>query len=139
MRSDLTPTEAAEHLARRKELWGILGGNLFPPRSRRTLSNVEPGGNDAGPFIKADKGSAPTRLADEYDAAQERGEVAGHGRSKLEADELTTASDIGLRHDQIHEARQIRDAGRTGRCLSCSARFTILKRERLVARTSTTG
>lgn len=60
-------------------------------------------------FIEA---RAKVRLADEYDAAQARGEVAGHGRSKVEADNLTTAADLGLRRDQIHEARQIRDAER---------------------------
>ena len=53
---------------------------------------------------------AKARLADEYDAAQERGEVAGHGRSKVEQDNVTTASDLGLRRDQIHEARHFRDA-----------------------------
>lgn len=53
---------------------------------------------------------AKSRLADEYDAAQERGEVAGHGRSKVEGSNVTTASDLGLRRDEIHEARQVRDA-----------------------------
>lgn len=53
---------------------------------------------------------AKSRLADEYDAAQERGEVAGHGRSKVEGDNVTSAADIGLRRDQIHEARKVRDA-----------------------------
>jgi hypothetical protein len=52
---------------------------------------------------------AKMRLADEYDAAQDRGEVAGHGRSKVEADNLTTTADLGLRRDEIHEARQHRD------------------------------
>lgn len=66
---------------------------------------------------------AKMRLADEYDAAQERGEVAGHGRSKVEHDNVTTAADLGLRRDEIHEARKIRDAenadpGRTEKILS---------------------
>jgi hypothetical protein len=52
------------------------------------------------------------RLAEEYDAAQDRGEVAGHGRSKVEPDNLTTAADLGIRRDEIHEARQFRDAER---------------------------
>lgn len=55
---------------------------------------------------------AKMRLADEYDAAQERGEVAGHGRSKVEPDNVTTAADLGLRRDEIHEARQLRDLER---------------------------
>ena len=54
--------------------------------------------------------AAKRRLADEYDAAQARGEVAGHGRSKVEPANVTTASDLGLRRDQIHDARRIRDA-----------------------------
>lgn len=53
---------------------------------------------------------AKIRLADEYDAAQARGEVAGHGRSKVEHSNVTTAADLGLRRDEIHEARKLRDA-----------------------------
>ena len=52
---------------------------------------------------------AKARLADEYDAAQERGEVAGRDRTCVGADNAPpTAADLGLRRDQIHEARQIR-------------------------------
>lgn len=52
---------------------------------------------------------AKRRLADEYDAAQERGEVASQGKpSSLEG--FATAADLGLTHKDIHEARQIRDA-----------------------------
>jgi hypothetical protein len=56
---------------------------------------------------------AKRRLADEYDAAQERGEVArvSDGRRSSKAEDLKpTAADIGLSHKEIHEARQIRDA-----------------------------
>lgn len=55
---------------------------------------------------------AKRRLADEYDAAQERGEVAV-GRPKTLPDGKTftpTVTDIGLTHKDVHEARQIRDA-----------------------------
>lgn len=53
---------------------------------------------------------AKRRLADEYDAAQERGEVAGQGKpSKAEGYQATTA-EIGLTHKEIHDARTIRDA-----------------------------
>jgi len=53
--------------------------------------------------------AAKRRLADEYDAAQARGEVAGQGKpSKREG--LAKVNEIGLTHKQIHEARQIRDA-----------------------------
>lgn len=54
---------------------------------------------------------AKRRLADEYDAAQERGEVAGprdgDRRSALERPPVT---DLGLSRKDIHEARIIRDA-----------------------------
>lgn len=58
---------------------------------------------------------AKRRLADEYDAAQDRGDVVGKndGAKKRLPDEKAfpaTAADIGLTHKQIHEARMIRDA-----------------------------
>lgn len=56
--------------------------------------------------------AAKRRLADEYDAAQERGEVAS-GRPKSIPGDNTftpTVSQIGLTSKEIHEARQIRDA-----------------------------
>lgn len=57
---------------------------------------------------------AKRRLADEYDAAQERGEVAtpGGDRSKIPDENFApaTAEDLGLTRKQVHEARQIRDA-----------------------------
>jgi phage N-6-adenine-methyltransferase len=60
---------------------------------------------------------AKIRLADEYDAAQERGEVATNGQrgpeKAVEYDNSfspSTAADLGLRRDEIHEARQLRDA-----------------------------
>ena len=57
---------------------------------------------------------AQCRLADEYDAAQERGEVAkqgelGRGRSSKQ-ELLSTAADIGITKKEVHEARQIRNA-----------------------------
>ena len=59
--------------------------------------------------------AAKRRLADEYDAAQARGEVAtGSVRTDIVASandvRPATAADLGLRRDQIHEARQLRDA-----------------------------
>ena len=57
---------------------------------------------------------AKARLADEYDAAQERGEVGQSGsRSDLvpNGNEVPpTAADLGLTRKEIHEARIIRDA-----------------------------
>jgi hypothetical protein len=46
-------------------------------------------------------------LADEYDAAQERGEVAAQGKPSS-AEGLPTTADIGLTHKDIHEARLVR-------------------------------
>lgn len=56
---------------------------------------------------------AKRRLADEYDAAQDRGEVASVGQPSIVPegnDKPATAADLGLSRKDIHEARQIRDA-----------------------------
>ncbi len=57
---------------------------------------------------------AKMRLADECDAAQDRGEVAGHGGGRnfkvADSNVETTTADLGLRRDEIHEARKLRDA-----------------------------
>lgn len=58
------------------------------------------------------------RLAEEYDAAGDRGEVAGHGGArnfKVGGDDLEakpTLSDLGLRKQDVAEFRAIRDAER---------------------------
>ena len=55
--------------------------------------------------------AAKRRLADEYDAAQARGEVAKRGwESGVDKHNITTSAELGLRRDQIHDARLIRDA-----------------------------
>ena len=52
--------------------------------------------------------------AAEHDAAQERGEVAGAhdgARKRVEdSNAIATAADLGLRRDEIHDARRLRDA-----------------------------
>jgi hypothetical protein len=56
---------------------------------------------------------AKRRLADEYDAAQARGEVGKKGqRSDLvpAGNKVATAEDVGLTRKQVFESRQIRDA-----------------------------
>lgn len=57
---------------------------------------------------------AEMRLAEEYDAAQERGEVVGAhdgAKKRVEGDNaIATAADLGLRRDEIHEARRFREA-----------------------------
>jgi hypothetical protein len=56
---------------------------------------------------------AKARLADEYDAAQERGEVAGHGGGRVsnvpDRNNAATVEDLGLSHKHIHDARHVRD------------------------------
>jgi hypothetical protein len=52
---------------------------------------------------------AKRRLADEYDAAQERGEVKTVGNVPRQNNKPSVA-DLGLSRKQIHEAREIRDA-----------------------------
>lgn len=55
--------------------------------------------------------AAKRRLADEYDAAQDRGEVAaGRPKSLPDGNTSATQANIGLTAKQVHEARQIRDA-----------------------------
>jgi hypothetical protein len=56
---------------------------------------------------------AKRRLADEYDAAQECGEVvgpSGGGNSTVPVRNAATAADLGLTRKDIHEARQVQDA-----------------------------
>lgn len=54
---------------------------------------------------------AEMRLAEEYDDAQDRGEVAKRGwESGVDKHNTTTAADLGIRRDEIHEARRFRDA-----------------------------
>jgi N6-adenosine-specific RNA methylase IME4 len=55
---------------------------------------------------------AKSRLADEYDAAQQRGEVAKAGKpiNVPDGNNKATAAEIGIDRKQIHDAREIRDA-----------------------------
>jgi hypothetical protein len=56
---------------------------------------------------------AQSRLADEYEAAQKRGEVhkhGGQGKRDIPDKNIPPITDIGLTSKQIHEARQVRDA-----------------------------
>ncbi len=58
---------------------------------------------------------AKRRLADEYDAAQERGEVAKHSSGNPQIvpnqnDLPATSAQVGISRKEIHEARIIRDA-----------------------------
>lgn len=59
---------------------------------------------------------AQRRLADEYDGAQARGEVATRADGTAIRDhvpgknKVATVKDIGLTRKQVHEARAVRDA-----------------------------
>lgn len=60
---------------------------------------------------------AEMRLAEEYDEAQERGDVATGNRSKdfgVAEDNAkpATAADLGIRRDEMHDWRKMRDAER---------------------------
>jgi len=58
--------------------------------------------------------AAKCRIADEYDAAQERGEVQTAGGDRVsnvpKQNNAPTTSDLGISRKDIHEAREIRDA-----------------------------
>src|ERR1700751_3140577 len=59
--------------------------------------------------IRLPRHCAKCRLADEYDVAQERGEVKKHGRRKSDIpnENITPdVTDIGLTSKQVHEARR---------------------------------
>lgn len=59
---------------------------------------------------------AKRRLADEYDAAQVRGEVqphGGQGKKDVPKENIPSTSDLGLSRKAIHEGREIRDAEQT--------------------------
>ncbi|WP_287199939.1 MT-A70 family methyltransferase [Mesorhizobium sp.] len=54
--------------------------------------------------------AAKRRLADEYDGAQQRGEVSkGRPKSLPDGNTSATAAQIGIPSKEIHDARQIRD------------------------------
>lgn len=53
---------------------------------------------------------AKRRLADEYDAAQERGEIAKHGQKRADIPNGNISKDIGIAPKEVHEGREIRDA-----------------------------
>jgi hypothetical protein len=79
---------------------------------------------------------ANRRLADEYDAAQERGEIKKTGNPNSSAlEELPGVSEIGLTHKDIHEARIIRDAevGLLGSDFNFGARVRVLTPQNALA------
>ena len=55
---------------------------------------------------------AKRRLADEYDAAQARGEVHRHGKVEVSDWNLkpATLEDLGISKKDVFEARKVRDA-----------------------------
>jgi hypothetical protein len=91
---------------------------LRPQREGEVIEKVS--SRLARSFQMRRKGLAQCRLADEYDAAQERGEVqqAGGRRGNQfanvpkENNAKPTVADIGLTRKQVHEARVVRDAVR---------------------------
>lgn len=59
---------------------------------------------------------AEMRLAEEYDEAQERGDVQTRGGDRVsnvvDDNNAPTASDLGIRRDEMHDWRKMRDAER---------------------------
>lgn len=83
---------------------------------------------------------AKRRLADEYDAAQERGEVATRSDQNLLPDrKKVSVSDIGLTHKDIHEARIIRDAEKVDPGVVRRARSTKCRSSRYLPLASCSG
>jgi predicted nucleotidyltransferase len=71
-------------------------------------------------------GLAKRRLADEYDAAQERGELSvkgQHGVHVPNKNMRATAADVGLSRKEPHEARLIRDAEKRDPGVAAHAKF----------------
>jgi hypothetical protein len=63
--------------------------------------------------LEIESGAKRRRLADEYDAAQERGEVAtarDGNLGRFSGGRPATAAELGLTRQQVHDARQVRDA-----------------------------
>lgn len=66
---------------------------------------------------------AEMRLAEEYDDAQDRGEVQKHGGQTprdVGAVNIPAAADLGIRRDEIHDARRMRDKGGGKRLIEAS-------------------
>lgn len=91
-----TAAKAASRMAKAKGAYDELMSAIF--RAQADALEIE--------------AQAKRRLADEYDAAQDRGEVRGSGINQFAASktEAASATDIGLTHKDIHDARQVRDA-----------------------------
>lgn len=89
--------KSAGRLARAKEAHDTVLSQVY--RAQANALNIE--------------ARAKMRLAEEYDAAQDRGEVrtrADNQHASSRTEEAVSAADIGLTHKDIHDARQIRDA-----------------------------
>jgi len=75
---------------------------------------------------------AKMRLADEYDAAVDRGDMAGHGGARnfnLASGKVEgTAAEVGLSYKQIHEARGLRDSEQSEPGLAERALTAMLER-----------
>jgi hypothetical protein len=86
----------------------------MPERKRLPANGTRSADHRAQADALEIEAQAKRRLADEYDAAQERGEAAtgrdGPDAGVLDGNAKATVSDPGLTRKAIHEARQLRDA-----------------------------
>jgi hypothetical protein len=64
---------------------------------------------DAAPGLSLDRARAEMRLAEEYDAAQDRGEVRQNGERSFSNPEKLSGPTL-LPPKDIHDARRLRDA-----------------------------
>lgn len=81
---------------------------VFVTYARRSLTATWPRRAQANALdIEA---AAKRRLAEEYHAAQDRGEIRPDRQRTASSPEAVGATNLGVTHKDIHEARQIRDA-----------------------------
>ena len=86
------------------------------PRKRAVLLDMRDAArkSDLNRYARNDlshEARAKMRLAEEYDAAQpEETKKGGRPKTVVDDNAFPTAAQIGLRRDEIHEARQFRDS-----------------------------
>ncbi len=101
-------------IARARALKASTAKILHLPGKTRSAGTLSAAAHRAQARALEIESQAKLKLADEYDAAQERGEIQrpGGDRISIIPDENNAArlSEAGLSAKQMHEARQFRDA-----------------------------
>lgn len=111
-RNDLTTSDSRLPEVTRTEVAAKAGMSPHQAKQAIRVANIP-----AADFERQVESANPptvTALADEYDAAQERGEVQKPGGDRVsnvpKQNNAPTVADLGISRKDIHEARQIRDA-----------------------------